>query len=108
MKKMSTGEGVFLLAYIFVVLLPAGALWSAFVLTHLWDWFVVSTFGAPLLSLSSAMGLAVLARMFQSTPEADKKVPDESLGWNIFTLTTKLVIGPFVALALGYIIKVLS
>lgn len=108
MKKMSTGEGLFLLAYIFVVLLPAGALWSAFVLTHLWSWFVETTFGMPALSLSSAMGLSVMVSMFRALPKADEKVPDETLGWTVFRLTLKLLLQPFFALAIGYIIKVLS
>ena len=41
-------------------LLALSALWKGYVLTVLWGWFVVPTFGLPALALVPAMGLSLV------------------------------------------------
>lgn len=44
------------------VLLALSAIWSGYVLTILWAWFVVPTFHLPQLSLAAAIGIAIVVK----------------------------------------------
>ena len=49
---------------------PAAGLWWAHVLTILWAWFIVPTFGAPPLTLANAIGVSLVAGMFKATVQS--------------------------------------
>ncbi len=61
------------------VLLVFSTLWKAFVVTKLWTWFIVPTFGLPALSIPVAIGVAMVVTFltyqwrFEEIPE-DRKV----------------------------------
>ena len=83
-----------------------GSIWSGYVLTILWAWFVVPTFGLPPLALAPAIGLAVVVSYLthQYHPKAAK--PDGEGKWD----ETCRVIGhmafkPAMALLVGWIVK---
>lgn len=90
------------LVYLFV-LIPIAVIWSGFVLSILWDWFLVPTLGAPHLSIPTAIGLALVVSYMthQKEPERDKPSHEQEA---ISTLVYSLM-KPAVALLIGYIVS---
>ena len=48
------------------VFLVAIAVWDGYVLMHLWEWFAVPVFGLPILKLTQAIGVAMVAGFLTS------------------------------------------
>lgn len=87
-------------------LAAVGAIWSGYVLTLLWAWFVVPTFGLPPLALAPAIGLAVVAGYLthQYTPKAAPPAGDgkwDETGRAIGSMALR----PALALLVGWIVK---
>ena len=57
----------------FFALLAASALWSGYVLTVLWVWFVMPAFGLPALALAPAIGLVLVIRLITYQGDAAHK-----------------------------------
>ena len=55
-------EGV--VSLIRLVVLPIGIIIDGFVLSKLWSWFMVTTFGLPPLTIFEAVGLAIVVQFF--------------------------------------------
>lgn len=53
----------------FLGVLALSSLWSGYVLTIIWKWFMVPAFGLPALSIPMAIGLIVTAHCIQKPPE---------------------------------------
>lgn len=100
MKYVIVGLGG---AAIVVLTVLIGAFIRGFVLAKLWLWFVVPFFGAPILALWQAYGLALTASVlvpFHTPHCEDKREPEEQ----IVTAAARIV-SPFVALFLGWVVK---
>lgn len=90
-----------LLALILVPLLIAAELvWRGFVFSKLWVWFVVSSFGAPVLGLAQSIGLSMIVSFlaFRFTPK-HKDQEDATAAMALFA-----VLAPAWVLFLGYIV----
>jgi hypothetical protein len=60
-----------------LIILVGGSIWSGYVLSVMWAWFVVPTFHLPQLSIAIAIGLSMVVRMLTYTPqEGEKKKSD--------------------------------
>lgn len=93
--------GAIILIPVMVVMIVPMALWRGYVLSILWGWFIVPTFGAPALSLVAAIGLSLVVGMFTAHLSSKKKDEDDN------ALTNYLVNGfvwPGIALLFGYIV----
>lgn len=90
-----------LLALILVPLLITAELaWRGFVFSKLWLWFVVSSFGAPVLGLAQSIGLSMIVYFLtvrfipKHKDQEDATVP----------MTLFAVFAPAWVLLLGYIV----
>ena len=87
-------------------LIALGAMWSGYVLTILWGWFVVPTFGMPPLALVPAIGLAVVVGYLthQYTPKAAK--PEGDGKWDeTGRVTAHMLLRPAFTLLMGWVVK---
>ncbi len=67
----------FLLFVWLLVVLIGGPVWSGYVLSIMWGWFVVPIFHLPQLQIAVAIGLSIIVRMLTYDPqESDKKKSD--------------------------------
>ncbi len=76
--------------------------WSGYVLSLLWGWFLVPTFGFPVLSIPAAIGLALIVRYLTAhkTDVTKDKTKDERIAeWGVAFLW------PALALLVGWIVK---
>lgn len=89
------------LAELFIAV-PLIVILRGFVLTVLWGWFVVTTFGLPELSLPAALGVALVAQFLIYHPY---RKPEEStsserigraVGYNLFALGIGWIVHLFI------------
>ena len=73
------------------------------VLVTLWEWFMVTTFSAPALSVPAALGISTLANLLLPNT-ITKCAMDKRNDWNkIFDSLGTAILYPLMALALGWI-----
>ena len=77
---------------------PISHVWHGFVLSTLWGWFMVPTFGLPALSILTAIGVRMTVGMM--TPYSSAK-PKDSTSW---TVAMAFYI-PTIALSVGYVVR---
>jgi hypothetical protein len=77
--------------------------WTGYVLSLLWMWFVVTAFHVPTISIPVAIGLGIVVRMFaQEMPDQNKK--DEDASKAMIRLCCYAFISPLIALIFGAIV----
>jgi putative flippase GtrA len=62
-------------ALAFIIIWALNSMWSGYVLSILWGWFIAPTFGLPALSVVAAIGVAIVVSYLtnQIHPDGDKK-----------------------------------
>lgn len=89
--------GILLVVPGVALLIGASAMWRGYVLSILWAWFIVPTFGLPALSIPFAIGLALVVG-FLTASNAKKK----DFEW--LNAIGVLVLGPAMTLLMGWIV----
>lgn len=87
-----------------IIGLVVSAIWSGFVLTRLWLWFVVSQFAdMPQLHLAGAIGLAIIISFL--TKDRDERIEDRRSNEDkIYAIVGEAIFRPLLALVIGYIV----
>jgi len=80
-----------------IVILFIVILFDAFVLTKLWQWFIVSLFNLPLLNLAYAYGISLLVNYL-------KGYKKEEIKEEIWELFLSAIARSGIALLVGYIV----
>lgn len=91
-----------LVLLVLLIVTPLMAILQGWVLTVLWSWFVVPTFGLPELSIAVAIGLSLIVGMFKgysTTRKSEDLETSEKVGQVIV-----MIFGPFFVLFLGWIV----
>lgn len=74
-------------------------IWGGYVLSIIWGWFMVPTFGLPLLSVTAAMGVAlVIGYLTHAYKEPDSETHPWKRMFYVF-------MRPLVVLVFGWIVK---
>lgn len=70
--------GLILIVVGFIGLLVVSSILNGFVLVKLWEWFLVTPFGFPKLSVPVAIGISIIAKYLtiQQIPKTDNKSTD--------------------------------
>lgn len=87
----------------FLVMLVLSTVLNGYVLTNLWNWFVVDTFNAPSLALSEAIGV-VLVVSFLTRDDAAHSENDKDISNAVIKASALAVTRPILALLMGWII----
>jgi hypothetical protein len=80
----------------FIVLLVVSSIWSGYVLSILWSWFMVTTFGLPELSIPQAIGLSLILGYFH---RATTKEQDPAAALAV------VLVSPLIFLMIGWVVK---
>lgn len=103
----SAGDKVAECAFVAVgvaVVLAIGATIRGLVLTKLWSWFIVTTFGLHELSVGQAIGLGIVVCFIRPVDLSDvKKKDDYSIG---VSLAVDLLLTPLLVLTFGKVVHV--
>jgi len=89
------------MAILFVIILLVGviavsSIWSGYVFSILWAWFIVPLFGLPALSVAAAIGVTLVVRFL--THQRQPGMPSGQT-W------ASIAIVPLVFLAIGWVVK---
>ena len=82
-----------------IVLVVISSILRGYVLSVLWGWFVVPTFGLPALSIPIAIGISLILA-FTTHQISVKKEEDKSFG----TQFSNIILYPLLTLAIGWIV----
>lgn len=87
---------------ILLLFLPFSLLWNAFVLQLLWAWFAVPVFGVGAITLSQAVGIALISTLLthQRSGVKDQDGEDALTDAVVFTFVV-----PLLALGIGWVVK---
>jgi len=108
MKEKLSPSGCILLVILFVIIYIGGLWLSAYTTTHLWAWFVVSTFGVPALSMRAAMGINILITHFVFNPNSATKESKHDSSWDALATFAGAALGTnLLILVMGYLVHVL-
>lgn len=85
------------------------AMWSAWVMVKLWEWFVVATFGVPMLEFWQAYGLVLLVRFLTSRQPShdEEEYQRENTAKALIASVVYLTIAPAFVLVFGAIVHAL-
>lgn len=87
----------------FLALIPLSAMWRGYVLTVLWAWFVMPTFGLPALGIAPAIGLALVVSFLTHQSDAAKK-PEGDFAERMATAVAYAFLLPLLVLGIGWVV----
>lgn len=82
-----------------IALVVISSILRGYVLSVLWGWFVVPTFGLPALSIPIAIGISMILA-FTTHQISVKKEEDKSVG----TQFSNIILHPLLVLGIGWIV----
>ena len=85
-------------------LMVLSSMWKGYVLTVLWAWFVVPTFGLPALAVAPAIGLSLLVSFLTHQGDAIKEPEGSSLERTSKAVSLALVM-PALVLGIGWVVR---
>ena len=85
-----------------IISIPVSVVWSAYVLTILWGWFIVPQFGLEPLTIRFAIGLSLIITYL--TYKYDHYEDDRSAQERFYSQLGLAIIKPLFALFFGWII----
>lgn len=98
--------GIILAALMLVGTLVPSLLVYGYVLSHLWDWFVVPLFGLPALGMAAAIGLSMVTTYMSSGRRNGREIEQKLTGMAYFNnyVSYHLCL-PFFLLGVGYLVQ---
>ena len=94
----------------FVVLVAVMAVYGCFVqgfvISHLWDWFIVPTFGLKPLLIREALGLGLVTSYLTYQIQSKPKSPKGEI-WDTTPDVLTTLLHPWMALLIGWIVHIL-
>lgn len=76
---------------------------NGFVLSKLWEWFIVTQFGIASLSVPAAIGLTIVVGLLTHQPQPAKKNEESTLTETIVVILAQ-ILAPFLTLFVGWIV----
>lgn len=95
---------VFAAMLLFVLLVPISSIWRGYVLTVLWEWFVVPTFGLHPLAIAPAIGLSLVVSYLTHQSDA-AKTPDGDFADRMARACAYAFLLPLVVLGIGWVVQ---
>ena len=104
MEKIAEGN-IMAVFIFFLIAWFLETLWSAWVLTILWRWFVTPAFGLPQLNVITAIGVMLIVRFVTFNPDSiNLRQERDEVEVRLLKLFVAFL-NPVVALAVGWVFK---
>jgi hypothetical protein len=84
-----------------------GPIWSGYVLSILWSWFVVPSLHAPAISVAVAIGFALVVRFLAPASSSESK-DDKTFAENVGSVVGASLLYPAVGLAFGAVVHMFA
>lgn len=82
-----------------------GGIWSGYVLSVLWGWFIVPTFELPALSVPVAIGVALTVRFLSPNVQSSNRDRTRTTGEMLTEMFGHALLYPAFTLALGWVVR---
>lgn len=86
-----------------IVIMVYAAMMDGLAISKLWSWFIVTTFGLPALTITEAIGLAMVVIYITTKP--DDKNNEDTYFEKLFKGAVIATIKPLFAIGIGAIVK---
>jgi hypothetical protein len=86
-----------------LALMVLSSMWKGYVLTVLWAWFVVPTFGLPALAIAPAIGLAMVVSFLTHQSDAIKE-PEGDFAERLAKSVSLVLVMPALVLGVGWVV----
>lgn len=86
-----------------LISIPISISLRGYVLVQLWTWFIVPQFDLAPLSITSALGIATIAK-FLTNQDIDIQSPERTFGERVARSVMALFAGPLISLLFGWLI----
>ena len=87
-----------------LAVLALSSMWNGYVLTVLWGWFLVPTFGMPALALAPAIGLSLVVSFLTHQSDAAKEQEGSSMERFSKAVAHSLLM-PALVLGVGWVVQ---
>ena len=105
MKEEKGALAFFAIAFLIAMIIPS-VMWSGYVLSIMWGWFIVPTFGLPPLQIEVAIGISGIVSFIVPTSDCERKeIDDDGIGHTVLTGVLKAFGKPAIFLLFGWIVK---
>ena len=104
MKGEKGALAFFAIAFLVAMIIPS-VMWSGYVLSIMWGWFIVPTFGLPSLQVGVAIDISGIISFIVPTSDYKKKEEDEGIGEIVLGGVIRAVGKPAIFLLFGWIVK---
>jgi len=84
--------------FVSIIAAPVYFLWCGFVLSKLWFWFVVPSFGFPALTVVDAAGICLIIKFTKGYKLSDTED-------DLFKVISSAFIFPLIALSIGWFLR---
>lgn len=103
LKMNSKITAALLVFFGMIGIVAIGAVWRGYILTVLWGWFVVPTFGLPALGVAAVIGISLIVAFMTMSTKTDNEEGDayEKLG----KLLGRMILVPLIALGMGWAVQ---
>lgn len=91
-----------LLTIAVMVMIPVGAIANGLALSTLWGWFIIPAFGAPALSIVTAIGLAMVVSYMTYQYNETQQAGNTTTA--LIKAIIMTILRPAMALGVGYIV----
>jgi len=82
-----------------------GAIWRGYVLSVLWTWFIVATFGAQPIGIAAAIGIALLWGFLCANHAKEKDDSGDTAVKKFIAGIAEMILAPAFSLFVGWIVK---
>jgi hypothetical protein len=105
MKDNLSGFSCVGMAVGFIALLAVNAVVTGFILVRLWDWFVVSLFALPQLTIAQAIGLSLIVGFLKTHELKDSEEINRKTAAEIFIMAfSRTIMEAVVYLTFGWVV----
>lgn len=78
--------------------------YNGFALSVLWEWFIVTGFNAPSISIPTAIGIALIVNFLTNKPKKDNDTSNSDFLEGIVYVLILGILTPTLALAIGWVV----
>lgn len=85
-----------------------GPIWSGYVLSILWSWFVVPSLHVPTISVPVAIGFALVVRFLAPSSSSSESKEDKTFAEHVGTVLGTSLLYPAAGLAFGAVVHMFA
>ena len=101
-----TGLACFGASIVMIISIVGSAILNGWVLSTMWQWFIVPLFHAPVLTIPYAIGISLMIGMFSKSSSTSSDNKGEGTDWSkVISALLAIFLSPLFVLFMGWIVR---